>query len=176
MSIERDSLLLPAGAAEHVLIQLYSPHSDPCRRLVPHFEALAKRLVRPHRPHPYRRCRHNHHHERLRAAGGAQRPRGAGGGGGGDRRRQQRHPRALRQQRPAHGLPLEPRRERQPKANGGAHTPSASRTAAPLFSDGRGGMGFARRLRAARTRWWSSWLGLWRRRQPQPPRVNSESL
>ena len=48
MSVEHDSLLLPAGAAEHVLIQLYSPHSDPCRRLVPHFEALAKRLVRPH--------------------------------------------------------------------------------------------------------------------------------
>ena len=46
MSVEHDSLLLPAGAAEHVLIQLYSPHSDPCRRLVPHFEALAKRLVR----------------------------------------------------------------------------------------------------------------------------------
>eukprot|EP01046_Picozoa_sp_COSAG06_P094554 COSAG06_NODE_40703_length_399_cov_1.116667_1_plen_38_part_10 len=38
MSVEHDSLLLPAGAAEHVLIQLYSPHSDPCRRLVPHFE------------------------------------------------------------------------------------------------------------------------------------------
>ena len=51
--------MLPAGAAEHVLIQLYSPHSDPCRRLVPHFEALAKRLVRPQRPHPYRRFRHN---------------------------------------------------------------------------------------------------------------------
>ena len=48
MSVEHDSLLLPAGAAEHVLIQLYSPHSDPCRRLVPHFEALAKRLENYH--------------------------------------------------------------------------------------------------------------------------------
>ena len=173
MSVEHDSLLLPAGAAEHVLIQLYSPHSDPCRRLVPHFEALAKRLVRIVLTHIVvvgttiimnvcvRQAEHSDPVVRAVVVAAIDvdsndTPAPYDNRG---------LPTVYLSSRGARGSPkqMEARTQR-------------SRTAAPLFSDGRGGMGFARRLRAARTRWWSSWLGLWRRRQPQPPRVNSESL